>query len=239
LRQSRILIFCPEKPMHPVTIVFDLDGTLAETAPDIIAVLNVILADESLAPVPIDAARELVGAGARALIARGFERQGRPLPPDLLDRLFDKFLVIYADHVAVDSHLFPGVERALDVLATRGHRLAVCTNKPERHSRLLLDALGISNRFAAICGRDTFTMCKPDPRHFTLTVEMAGGDPVQAILIGDSKTDVDTARAAGARVIAVPFGYTMVPVSELAPDRIIDHFDDLPAAVAALLAAQA
>lgn len=222
--------------MHPVTLVFDLDGTLAETAPDIIAVLNMILADEDLPPVPLAAARELVGAGARALIARGFERQGRPLAPALLDDLFEKFLVIYAGHVAVDSHLFPGVETALEALAARGHRLAVCTNKPERHSRLLLDALGITERFAAICGRDTFTMCKPDPRHFTLTVDMAGGDPAQAIMIGDSKTDIDTARAAGVRVIAVPFGYTMVPVEELSPDRIIAHFDELPAAVADMLA---
>lgn len=224
------------RPAPPAIIVFDLDGTLAETAPDIIAVLNVILAREGLAEVPVSAARDLVGAGARALIQRGFAQQSVALPPERLERLFHDFLDLYAGRIAQASHLFPGVEAALDALTHAGHRLAVCTNKPEHHSRLLLDALGVLSRFEAVCGRDTFPFCKPDPRHLTETIALARGSVSRAVMVGDSRTDIDTARRARVPVIAVPFGYTDVPVSELAPDRIVAHFDALPEAVADLLA---
>jgi phosphoglycolate phosphatase len=218
-------------------LVFDLDGTLADTAPDIIATLNLILAGQGLPPVPVAAARELVGAGARALIERGFKLRDRTLPPALLETLFQDFLEVYAGRVADESVLYPGVRGALDALAAEGWLLAVCTNKPEYHSRLLLDALGITGHFAAICGRDTFTVCKPHPDHLTLTIEKAGGNPARAIMIGDSLTDIATARAAHIPVIAVSFGYTDVPVRQLAPDVVIDHFDALRAAVDGLLVA--
>jgi phosphoglycolate phosphatase len=221
--------------MHmPPTIVFDLDGTLAETAPDIIGTLNAILAIEGLEPLPVSRARDLVGAGARALIDRGFAVHGRPLTPQRLDALFERFLDIYAGRIADGSHLFDGVLGALDQLAAAGHRLAVCTNKPQRHTELLLDALGIGQRFAAVKGRDAFPFFKPDARHLTLTVEAAGGDPARAIMIGDSRTDIATARNARLPVICVPFGYTDVPIETLEPDLVIQHFDDLPAAVAQL-----
>lgn len=223
-------------PPARATIVFDLDGTLAETAPDIIATLNVILAEEALAPLPVESARELVGAGARALIERAFRLYAKPLTPPHLEALFERFLVVYAERIAEESHLFPGVETALDALMAQGHLLAVCTNKPEYHSLLLLEALGVKERFAAICGRDTFPVSKPDPGHLTLTIAQAGGVASRAIMVGDSRTDIDTARAAGVPVIAVPFGYTPVPVAELEPDRIIGHFDELAPAVEALLA---
>lgn len=219
------------------TIVFDLDGTLAETAPDIFAVLNLILQREGLQAVPAARARDLVGAGARVLIERGFALYGRTLDAAKLDALFALFLELYADRIADESTLFPGVVGALDTLARRGHRLAVCTNKPERHARLLLEALGVDGRFGAISGRDTFAHFKPDPRHLTLTIEAAGGDPADAIMVGDSRTDVLTARAAKLPVICVPFGYTDVPVEELSPDIIIPHFDDLADAVARLIGA--
>jgi phosphoglycolate phosphatase len=218
------------------TLVFDLDGTLADTAPDIIATLNVILASEGLAALPVSAARELVGAGARALIERGFKRYDKPLPPERLEALFRDFLEIYAGRIADETTLFEGVAEALDRLAADGHRLAVCTNKPERHSMLLLDALGLTRRFAAIKGRDSFSVCKPDPRHLTWTIAAAGGQPDHAIMIGDSKTDIVTARAAGLPVIAVPFGYTDVPIATLEPDVVIADFAALPAAVATLSA---
>ena len=226
-------------PSRRATIVFDLDGTLAETAPDIISVLNTILLREGLPAVPVAMARDLVGAGARALIERGFRLQGEPLGPEMLERLFLDFLELYAGRIADESHLYPGVEAALEHLVRAGHILAVCTNKPERHSRLLLSALRIDARFSAICGRDTFPVCKPDPRHLTLTIAQAGGDPGRAIMVGDSRTDIDTARGAGIPVIAVPFGYTNVPVSELSPDRIIGHFEELIPAVDAILASRA
>lgn len=223
----------------PPIAVFDLDGTLAETAPDLIATLNVILEGEELAAVPLERARDLIGHGARALIQRGFELHGRALAPDRLEALFDEFLVMYLDRVADQSHLFPGVETALDALTASGVALAVCTNKPERHSRALLGALGIAGRFSAICGRDTFAMFKPDPRHLTLTIEAAGGDPRRAVLIGDSRTDVDTARAAGIPSVVVPFGYTQVPARDLGGDAFAESFTEVPGAVLRLIGANA
>lgn len=216
----------------PPTIVFDLDGTLAETAPDIIGTLNVVLAHEGLAALPVSMARDLVGAGARALIERGFQVYERPLSPDKLDALFTVFLDVYANRVAEESHLFDGVLGALDSLASAGHRLAICTNKPERHSRLLLEALGVTQRFAAIAGRDSYPFFKPDARHLTTVIEAAGGHARHAIMIGDSKTDILTARNAGLPVICVPFGYTDVPIETLKPDAVIQHFDQLVDAVA-------
>jgi phosphoglycolate phosphatase len=207
--------------------VFDLDGTLADTAPDLMATLNRIMAEEGLAAVPLSDAREMIGAGARAMISKGYERAGLELAPDKLDRLFTRFLAIYADHLCDHSVLFPHVVEALDELEARGFILAVCTNKIESHSRQLLAALGIAGRFKAICGRDTFAFFKPDPRHLTLTIEAAGGDPARAVMVGDSRTDIATAKAAGIPVVAVTFGYTDVPVKSLDPDVVIDSFAKL------------
>lgn len=218
-------------------VVFDLDGTLAETAPDIMRVLNVILVREGLPALPLERARELVGAGARALISRGFKVSGRPLDEETLERLFEDFLLIYAEDVASHSHLFDGVLGALDQLSAEGYLLAVCTNKPILHTRLILDHFKIAQRFAAVAGRDSFPFHKPDPRHLTLTIEAAGGDPARAVMIGDSRTDIATAKAAGIPTICVPFGYTDVPIETLEPDVVIQHFDALPAAVRQMLGA--
>jgi phosphoglycolate phosphatase len=215
----------------PPTIVFDLDGTLAETAPDIIGTLNVVLAREGLAPLPVSKARDLVGAGARALIERGFKLYERPLSQNRLEELFQVFLEVYAGRVADESHLYDGVLTAMDKLRAAGHKLAVCTNKPERHSLMILDAFGITGRFAAIAGRDTYPFFKPDARHLTMTIEAAGGNVRRAIMIGDSRTDILTARNAGLPVICVPFGYTDVPIETLGPDVVIQHFDELLDAV--------
>lgn len=225
----------PASPLPPI-VVFDLDGTLADTAPDLVAVLNAIMAREGLPAVPEAVARDMIGAGARALVERGFEAARRELTPARSDELFRLFLALYADHLCVRTRLFPQVVEALDALAGRGCRLAVCTNKIEAHSVRLLEALGVMDRFAAVCGRDSFAWCKPDPRHLTLTIERAGGDPARAVMVGDSKTDIDTARAAGIPVAAVPFGYSDVPVGDLGPDIVVERFADLPGAVERLLA---
>lgn len=217
------------------TLVFDLDGTLAETAPDIMATLNHLLMREGLEPLPVSAARNLVGAGARALLKRGFTAAGKPLSSQRLDDLFQDFLAHYLDHVADLSFLFPGVENALKGLADSGFSLTVCTNKPEVHSRALIERLGILPMFAFVAGRETFAFCKPDPRHLTETIRLGGGDVSRAVMIGDSRTDVDTARAAGIPVIGVTFGYTDTPMSELDPDQTIAHFDELADAVGMLL----
>ncbi|MGI6245696.1 MAG: phosphoglycolate phosphatase [Pseudochelatococcus sp.] len=208
--------------------VFDLDGTLADTAPDLVAALNAVLAEEHLPPLAVEDARDLIGAGARALIQRGLQVSGRPAPDDVqLERMFRAFLVHYGAHLNDHTRLFPGVEEALGRFVDEGWILAVCTNKYENHSLQLLDLLGIAGRFTAICGRDTFPYFKPDPRHLTLTIERAGGSERRAVMVGDSQTDIKTARAAGVPVVAVPFGYSDIPVADLAPDRLIGHFDEL------------
>lgn len=212
-------------------LVFDLDGTLIDTAPDLVGTLNVILEREGLPAVPYAVARNMIGGGAKLLIERGLQADGRSSSRAAIDRLYDDFVAHYRDHIADLSRPFPGLEPALDHLAAAGWRFAVCTNKLERLSTLLLDTLGLSDRFAAICGQDTFGMQKPDPKILLHTIERAGGTPERAVMVGDSANDIDVARAARVPVIAVDFGYTEVPVSRLGPDRIIDGFDKLPAAV--------
>ena len=225
--------------MPSPTIVFDLDGTLIDTAPDLIGTLNVILARHDVAPVAFNEARTMIGAGVKPLLQRGLASKGVKLPPEEIDRLFAEYLEVYAAHIADRSRPFPGLERALDALTARGCRLAVCTNQLEWLSVRLLDALGLSPRFAAICGQDTFTMRKPDPDMLRLTIARAGGDTGHAVMVGDSMTDVATARAAAVPVIAVDFGYTETPPAALGADQLISHFDALPAAVAALISIRA
>jgi phosphoglycolate phosphatase len=220
--------------MPTPTIVFDLDGTLIDTAPDLVDTLNIVFAREGLPPVPYQTARALIGGGARAMISRGLAAEGRALTPDKLEQLFADFIAYYSAHIADRSRPFSGLERALDQLAARNFRLAVCTNKLERLSVRLLESLGLAARFAAICGQDTFGVQKPDPAILLRTIAAAGGRVEHAIMIGDSGTDVHTARAAGVPIIAVDFGYSERPVAEFRPDRIIGHFDDLADAIAQL-----
>jgi phosphoglycolate phosphatase len=220
-------------------LVFDLDGTLAETAGDLIATLNVILARQDIGPVSLSEGRTMVGAGARSLIQRGYEKAGKAISGEPLEKLFRDFLDYYEAHIADNSHLFEGVESALDHFQAKGWLLAVCTNKVQVPARHLLEKLGAAGRFAAICGQDTFqidgkAVCKPDPRALLMTIEKACGNPAQAIMIGDSRTDIDTAKAASIPVVAVDFGYTDQHVSAFGPDSVISHFDQLAAEIAQL-----
>ena len=217
-----------------LTIVFDLDGTLIDTAPDLIDTLNFTLKKNGLPEVPYDAARPMIGGGARGMIERALVLEERAAAPADIDALYASFVAHYAEHIADRSRPFPGVEPALDDLAAAGYALAVCTNKLEWLSKKLLDTLQLSGRFAAICGQDTFGVQKPDPQIFRATVTRAGGDPARAIMVGDSITDIRTARAAKVPIIAVDFGYTDVPVAALGPDRVISSYAELPAAIAAL-----
>jgi phosphoglycolate phosphatase len=219
----------------PRIIAFDLDGTLVDTAPDLISALNYVLDREGLAPVPLKSARNMIGAGARKLIERGLEVDGRNVTPDELDRMTADFIDYYAEHIADESRPFEGLEASLDDLAKSGFRFAVCTNKLEWLSKLLLERLGLSGRFAAICGADTFGVSKPDPTILRETVARAGGVLSETIMVGDAGPDVGVARRAGIPVIGVEFGYTDVPIAELKPDRLIGHMKDLPAAVKSLM----
>jgi phosphoglycolate phosphatase len=219
---------------HARTVVFDLDGTLVDTAPDLINALNHVLAREGLPAVPLAAARNMIGAGVRKLLERGLEAEGvEPAPADFT-RMMDDFIAYYAEHIADDSRPFDGLEAALDDLAGHGYRFAVCTNKLEWLSKRLLERLNLSGRFAAICGADTFGITKPDPAIFRQTVARAGGEVSQAIMVGDAGPDVGVARRAGVPVIGVSFGYTEVPIADLKPDRVIDHMSELKAAIESL-----
>ena len=217
------------------TLVFDLDGTLVDTAPDLIAALNFVLEGEGLPPIPLHSARNMIGAGARKLIERGLEREGRAASVKDINRMTVDFVEYYAAHIADASRPFEGLEGALDELSSHGFRFAVCSNKLEWLSKRLLDQLGLSARFAAICGGDTFGVSKPDPDILRQTVARAGGRMATTVMVGDAGTDIGVARRAGVPVIAVSFGYTDVPIVELKPDRLIHHLRELPDAARALI----
>ena len=223
-------------PLAGATLAFDLDGTLVDTAADLIATLNVLLTREDIAPLSLAVARPMIGRGAKALIARGFEAAGAPLAAERLDVLFEQFIDHYRGHIADHSRPFPGLVPALDQLRAAGAILSVCTNKRTDLSVALLDALNLTPYFAAIIGADAVPISKPDPGHLIAAIQRASGSPTRAIMIGDSASDADAARAAGVPLILVSFGYTETPARELGADRLIDHFDALPAACLALLA---
>jgi phosphoglycolate phosphatase len=220
------------------TVVFDLDGTLVDTAPDLINALNYILVREGMPPVPLHSARTMIGAGVRRLIERGLELDGRAVEIEDITRLTGDFIDYYAAHIADASRPFEGLEGALDDLAARGYRFAVCTNKLEWLSKLLLDRLGLSARFSAICGADTFGVSKPDPAILRQTVARAAGDLSSTVMVGDAGPDIGVARRAGVPVIGVAFGYTEVPMADLKPDVLIGHMSDLPAALEGLMLSQ-
>src|SRR6516165_9093028 len=214
------------------TIVFDLDGTLVDTAPDLISTLNLVLAGEGLSPVAYDAVPRMIGGGSRRMIDRALIAAGRNVSTAERDRMFRIFIDHYSAHIADRSRPFPHLESVLQRLAGEGYRLAVCTNKLEWLSLRLLDTLNLSHYFAAICGQDTFGIQKPDPEMLRLTIHRAGGEVQRAIMVGDSMTDVSTARAANVPVIAVDFGYSEVAPETLNADRLISSLRELPNAIA-------
>ena len=221
-------------PSNSPLIVFDLDGTLVDSAPDLIDTLNVIIGREGLAPIPLERGRKYVGRGGKFMLRRGLQAGGMEVSDARLDEMFSAFLAYYDNHLTTKTRFYPGAETALDALSAAGHGLAICTNKIEKPSRKLIGELGATARFRAICGQDTFAVCKPNGAALRLTVEKAGGDPARAIMVGDTETDVLTAKDAGLPVIAVDFGYAPEPVASYHPDVIVSHFDELCAAVEAM-----
>ncbi|MGE0849154.1 MAG: HAD family hydrolase [Hyphomicrobiaceae bacterium] len=217
------------------TIVFDLDGTLVDTAPDLTSATNHALAMAGAAPVSVEELHPFIGRGSKAMIEAGLGFRGVSVSEDDSARLHKAFLEFYADNVAVDSRPFEGVGELLDQLVGAGARLAVCTNKYEALSRLLLVELELAGKFAAIAGRDTFSVCKPDPAHLTGTIALAGGRADRAVMVGDSEIDIATAVAAAIPSIGVTFGYTSRPVREFGPNAVIDHYREFPAALVRVL----
>ena len=217
------------------TLLFDLDGTLADTALDLCETMNVILELHGRTRVPQERVRHLVGGGARLLLERGFRETGAPADQAQLDRSFNEFIDYYGKHIADHTKLWPGVRDQLDRLAERNALLGVCTNKPERLSRQLLEMLGIDRYFPVVIGGDTLPVKKPDPEHLFEAIRRLDGDAGHSVMVGDSDADIEAARNARIPSICVSFGYTRVPVAELGADVVIDHFDAFPAALATLL----
>lgn len=219
------------------TAIFDLDGTLAETAADLIGAANDLLRAEGLATLDYAETRSTAGRGGRALLRLGWERAGRPLSEDEVQRRYLDFLDAYAARIDQESTLYDGAVETLERLAAEGWALGVCTNKPERLAVELLDRLGVGARFAAILGADSVPARKPDPGHLLATIDQVGGDLARSVLIGDSETDRETARNAHCPVVLVSFGYSMIPADELAPDALIDHYRELIPALERVVAA--
>jgi phosphoglycolate phosphatase len=221
--------------LHGATIVFDLDGTLVDTAPDLAASLNAVLADQGLASVTLAAARSMIGGGVRMLLTRGFAAAGEVLVEPRLSELLEQFIGIYRSRIADESRPYPGAAEALAALEAEGARLAICTNKQADLATALLDRLGLAGRFAAIVGGDDALAAKPDPQLLRLSIERAGGRLDRAVMVGDSEADAQAARAAAIPLVLVDFGYARMPVEGLRPDALISHFDALPAACVRLI----
>lgn len=222
-------------PASTPALVFDLDGTLVDTRHDLAAALNAVMREEGLSGVEIETLGHLFGVGARPMIAKALWANGIPDPdPAEIERLYLRFIAFYTAEIAGLSRPFPGIHEALETARKDGWRLAVCTNKSEPIARQLLDHLKMLDLFDSLVGGDTFARPKPDAAPVLGAVERAGARLAGSVMIGDSKTDIDAARAAGIPVVAVTFGYTAVPVRELSPDAVIDHFDELHPALAGL-----
>ncbi len=215
-------------------VLFDLDGTLIETAPDLCGALNHTLAQAGREAVELAAVRHMIGDGARTMLRLGLEATGEEPTDEVIEKWFNVLLDYYWDHVADDSHAFPGVLPALDRLQDAGVKLAVCTNKPHRLSNRLFDQLEMAHYFDAVLGGDSLAVRKPDAGHILGTLDALGVAPERSVMIGDSANDLNAARNAGIPVVLVTFGYTTVPVQELGADALIDHFDQLLPALESL-----
>lgn len=223
----------------PPTLVFDLDGTLVDTAPDLLEALDHVLASGGLAAADRSAMRRHAGQGGRAMIEQAYAAQQRTIDAPLMAEMLKRFLDHYRTNIPGLSVPFPGAVEAVERFSAAGWRLAICTNKYDEFATLLMAGLGLADRFHAICGADTFGFRKPDPRHLIETIRLAGGDPGRALMVGDTRTDIDTARNAGIPVVGVEFGYTDRHVREFEPSAIISHFDQLTVLLAEQLVAAA
>ena len=220
------------KPLAP-SLIFDLDGTLADTAPDLLGATNAVLAARGRPQLDLDHLRHMVGFGAVALINQAMEASGAPVAEGDMPPLIEIFLEHYRGHIADGTKLFPQVAETLGALKSDGARLGVLTNKPQELTDLLLPRLGLETLFAAVYGAGKKPYTKPDPRIFHDVVAELGNSG-SAVMIGDSVTDLNTARAAGAPCILMSYGFTPVPAAELGADVVLDDFAQLPQALRSL-----
>ena len=217
------------------TVVFDLDGTLVDTAPDLLNALNHVLTHAGLEEVDLQTVASMIGHGAKAMIRQGMAHQNIAPSEAELETLFARFLVYYSEHISVGSRPFDKAPEILDELAAAGAILSVCTNKKQDLSDQLLEALGLAPRFAAILGADSVPSKKPDGDHIVRAILAAGGDPARAIMVGDSRTDERAARNAGLPFIFVPFGYEAESVEAIGADAVVTHYSLLPEALSRLI----
>ncbi len=210
----------------PSAILFDLDGTIADTALDLSATLNHLLKVAGRDTIDHSLVRHMVGQGAKALLMKGFAHTGDEPDEAELEALFGQYLEYYLEHIADQTVLFPGVTQVLETLKTQGIPLAICTNKNIELTHALLKELKIDHLFSEVTCGDSFTFKKPDPRHLIATCELMDADPENAIMVGDSINDIQAGNAADMITVGVTFGYTEKPVQEFGPNIVIDHFDD-------------
>lgn len=218
-------------------VIFDLDGTLIDSLPDVLGALNPVLAGVGRRPVTIDEGRLMVGGGAEPLIERAFDLTGEPLAPADVQIHVDAFAANYQAVPVRHTTIFDGVIPALEELCARGYRLGICTNKPHASAVDVLEALDLDKHFSSCIGKAARPFHKPDRRHYDAVAAELGADPCNSLYIGDSETDVETARNAGVPVILVPFGYSRKPAAELGGDRLIEHFSELVPTVDEFLSA--
>ncbi|MGI9406534.1 MAG: HAD-IA family hydrolase [Hyphomicrobiaceae bacterium] len=226
--------------MKNFTVVFDLDGTLVDTAPDLVLAVRHVLGLVDIQDIDETGLRSHISYGGRDMIAEGLRLAGRDQADDAdLDRMFDQFVDHYASNIAVESRPYPGVELVLQALNETGARIAVCTNKREDLSRKLLKELGLHPYFHAVVGRDTLPVHKPDPGHLIGAIILADGNPGRAVMVGDSEVDVQTAKQAGIPIVGCSFGYSPVPLEQFSPDAIITGYGGLQDAIATAMKALA
>lgn len=218
------------------TAIFDLDGTLVDTAHDLVSALNDIAERFDLPQLDHAEARKVAGRGGRALMRHAAAKVGRDFPDETVLVAYPPFLDAYEARLTERSRYFPGVEAALDQLLAEGWRVGICTNKPERLARLLIDALGRADRYGALLGADSLPVRKPDPRHVLETIGRLGGDPARAVMIGDTVTDRAAARNAGVPCALYAHGFSVEPLEALAPEAIFEAYEDLPPLLSRLVA---
>lgn len=218
----------------PTAILFDLDGTLVDSAPDIVDALNILLSEQGVEHQSLEAVTKMIGGGVPLLIERALKARGQSTEENRIDELKTRFVEIYAPRAAEKTKLFPGVLDVLEAYHGDGVKLGVCTNKPEAVTLMMLEALNLKHLFSVVIGGDTLPVKKPDPAPLLAALKHLECDASQAVMVGDSFTDADAAGAAAIPVILVTFGYTQTPAHELHHDGLVDSFTQLPEAIKSL-----
>jgi phosphoglycolate phosphatase len=215
--------------MSDFLLLFDLDGTLVDTLPDLTNALNEALHERGYAPLQPGEVKPMIGDGMPALVARGFAARGGGAAEAAT--MQQRFVEIYEGSATNLSRPYPDVAETLAALRQRGYRTAVCTNKPQHATGAVLRGMGLAALFDGFAGGDRFAMRKPDPGHLLNLIAELSGDPARAAMIGDSENDALSARAARLPLVLMRYGYARIDPAKLGADRVLDRFDELPGAL--------